>query len=130
MPNMANVTVKNKAGTDVIYVAATASAGDKSPAVWRYNEASPVIGLRPKLQLTTRDNARKDGRVIEGSFSFPVTTTVGSVTTLQATVPLRFSGTLPTNVDSATVEDAFVQFGNLIASALLRSSAAEGYSPT
>lgn len=130
MPNMANITVKNKAGTDVIYVAATPSAGDSSPAVWRQNAASGVIGRRPRLTLATRDNARKDGRVIEGSFQFPIVDTAGGVETTLATVPLRFNGTLPTNVDSADVADAFVQFGNLIASTLVRSAAEEGYSPT
>lgn len=130
MPNMANITVKNKAGTDVIYVAATPSAGDSSPAVWRLNAASAILAHRPRLTLATRDNARKNGRVIEGSFQFPVVETVGGVDVITATVPLRINGTLPTNVSSATVADAFVQFGNLLASTLIRSAAEEGYAPT
>lgn len=130
MPNMANITVKDAAGADVVYVAATPSAGDTSPAVWRQNAASATISFRPRFTLATRDNARKDGRVIDGSFSFPVVGTVGGADTLLATVPLRVSGTLPTNVSSAEVADAFVQFGNLMASTLIRSAAEEGYSPT
>lgn len=130
MPNMANITVKNKAGTDVVFVAATPSAGDSSPAVWRQNAASSAISSRPRFTLLTRDNARKDGRVIDGSFSFPVMVDVAGIPTLAATVPLRFNGTLPTNVDSAVVADAFVQFGNLLVSTLIRSVSEDGYSPT
>lgn len=32
MPSMANITVKNNAAADVIYVAQVPSAGDKTPA--------------------------------------------------------------------------------------------------
>jgi hypothetical protein len=130
MPTMASITVKNAANADVIYNAATPSAGDRSQAVWRQNAAHAVIGFRPKFGLLTRDNSRKNGRVIEGSFSFPIVAEINGVDTLVATVPLTMSGTLPTNVDAAEVADAFVQFGNLLASSLVRSSAEEGYSPT
>lgn len=130
MPTMANITVKNKAGTDVVYNAATPSAGDRSLAVWRQNAAHAIIGFRPKFGLVTRDNARKNGRVFEATFSFPVVADISGVSTLLATVPLSVSGTLPTNIDAAQAEEAFVQFGNLLVSALVRSSAAEGYAPT
>jgi len=130
MPAMANITVKNKANADVIYVAATPSAGDKSPAKWRQNAASGVIGWRPSLDVTTRDNANRNGRHMSGVYKFPITGVVNGETKLLATVPFSFDGTLPTNVDSAQVDEAFVQFGNLLASALVRSIAAEGYSAT
>lgn len=130
MPAMANIVVLNNAGTNVTYTAAAPSAGDKNPAVWRANALSTIMGNRPVLRLLTRDNARANGRVIEGSFSFPVLQTISGVETVVAKVPLVFSGTLPTNVDATSVRDAFVQFGNLIASTLVRSSAEEGYAPT
>lgn len=131
MPNMANITVKNKANADVIFNAATPSAGDRSPAVWRQNAASTIAGFRPKFSFVMRDNARKNGRLFNADMEFPVTITdANGELVLRAKVPLRASGTLPTNVSADAVHDAFVQFGNLLVSALIRASAEEGYSPT
>lgn len=131
MPTMANITVKNAANADVVYNAATASAGDRSPAIWRVNAAQTIIGLRPKFSFVTRDNARGNARLYDAEFHFPVVgTDANSNPVLLATVPLRSSGTLPTNVDAAVVKDAFVQFGNLLVSTLIRSAAEEGYAPT
>lgn len=130
MPSMANISVQNKAAATVVYVAATPSAGDRSPAVWRLSAASAVIGNRPKFQLLTRDNSRGNGRVFQASFSFPILQTIAGAETVVAKVPLSVEGTLPTNVDNTLVEDAFVQFGNLLVSALIRASASEGYAPT
>lgn len=130
MPTMANITVLNAAAANVVYTAATASAGDKSPAVWRATALSSIIGNRPRFQLVTRDNAKQNGRVFEASYSFPVLQSISGVETIVAKVPIQVSGTLPTNVDASAVNDAFVQLGNLLVSTLIRSSAAEGYAPT
>lgn len=131
MPSMANITVKNAANADVIYVASTPSAGDKVPAKWSLNAASAVIGFRPKLQATTRDSGNSKGaRILEVGFTYPVLETIGGVVQASAIVPASLSITLPTNVDSAVVADAFTQLGNLIASTLIRAVAADGYAPT
>lgn len=130
MPAISNITVKNKANVDVVYVAASPSAGDKTPAVWRANSLSPIIGNRPTFRLVTRDNAKQNGRVIEASYRYPVLATIGGVETVVAYVPMTLTGTLPTNVSADSVDDAFVQLGNLLVSTLVRNSAAEGYAPT
>lgn len=130
MPAMANITVKNAANADVVYNAATPSAGDRSPAVWRANSLQAAISLRPTFSVVTRDNAKQDGRVMQAVFKFPVVETIGGVATRTATMPFTLEGTLPTNVDAALVNDAFTQMGNLFASTLVRSAAAEGYAPT
>lgn len=130
MPSMANITVKNAALADVVYVAATPSAGDRSAAVWRANALSAVIGFRPTFSVVTRDNQKQNGRVMEAVMRFPILGTVDGNTAVIATVPFTLSGTLPTNVDSALVADAFTQLGNLIASTLMRAVASDGYSPT
>lgn len=130
MPSMANITVLNAAGGNVIYVAKVPSAGDRSPAVWTADALSTVAGFRPKLDVVTRTNGNKNGRIIEGNYAFPVTATVNGVLTLLGTVPLRFSGTLPTTLDTTVVNDAYVQFGNLLVSTLMRSAANEGYAPS
>jgi len=130
MPSMANITVKNAANADVVYVAATPSAGDRSPARWTQNAANAIIGFRPVFQVVTRDSSGKPGRIMEGSLRTPITTQVNGVETQLAVIPMTFQSTLPTNVDATLVADAFVQWGNLMASSLIRAVALEGYAPT
>lgn len=130
MPTMASITVKNAAGTDVVYVASVPSSGDRSPARWTFEAASPIFGFRPTLELTTRFNGAGNGRICEFNFVYPLTATVDGVTTLLARVPFKGSFTLPTNVDIALAYDAFVQVGNLLVSTLIRQSAQSGYAPT
>lgn len=131
MPSMANITVKNAAAADVVYTAAVPSAGDRSPAKWTANAAQSVIGFRPMVTVQTRDGGSgKPGRIMEGTFKYPVVETVNGVPTQTAIVPGSFSITLPTNVDSVVVADAYVQFGNLLASTLFRAVANDGYAPT
>lgn len=132
MPSMANITVKNAANADVVYNAATPSAGDKTPAVWRQNLASGVIAYRPELMVLTRSNSNvaKPSRIVDITFKLPVLETVSGVVTQTAIVPGSFNMAIPTNVDSALVKEAYVQFGNLLVSALLRSVMEEGYAPT
>lgn len=130
MPSMANITVKNVALADVIYVASTPSAGDKSAAVWRQNAASTIAGRRPQLTCLTRDNASKTGRHVSISLRFPVVVTENGVDRVAAVVPLNLEGVLPTNVAVSASLEAFTQFGNLLSSTLLRSVAEEGFAPT
>jgi len=128
---MANITVENVANADVVYVAATASAGDSVPAIWRLNAQSDKIAFRPLFTLLTRDNARKNGRVFRATYKFPVVTQdVNNNDTLAATIPFEVSGTLPTNIPVDSVTEAFTQLGNLLVSTLIRSAATEGYAPT
>lgn len=130
MPAMANITVLNAAAGNVVYSAATPSAGDRIPAVWRANGLSAIIGNRPRFTVATRDNAKQNGRVIDVIFVYPVLQTISGIETQVAKIPLQVTGTLPTNVDAAVVNDAFVQMGNLLVSTLIRAVAAEGYAPT
>lgn len=130
MPAMANITVKNAANVDVVYVAKVPSAGDRSPARWTFDAASPIIGFRPTLEMMTRSNGSGNGRICEFNYSFPITKVVSGETVLAGKAPFKGAFTLPTNVDGSIASDAFVQLGNLIASALIRSAAADGYAPT
>lgn len=132
MPNMADITVKNAANVDVVYVAASASAGDNVAAVWRANALSPYIAYRPEFRALTRDNGKKNGRICKFTFKFPVTgtnTTTG-LPFLVAMSPWEISGTIPTNIDASVGKDAFTQLGNLIASALMRAVAETGTAPS
>lgn len=130
MPTMASITVKDKANADVIYVAAVPSAGDKTPARWNQNAASAIAGFRPTFNCVTRDNGQGNGRIMECNFMYPHTTDVSGVDTLTAKTTAKVSVTLPSTYDSTAIADAYVQLGNLLVSALLRSVAEEGYAPT
>lgn len=130
MASIANITVKNAANADVIYVAKVGSAGDNSPAQWRCDAASAVSGNRPQFSLTTRSNAGRTVRHMRHSLVFPIIETIGGVETVVGTV--RWSGdlTILQNVSDAKVEDAVTQGGNLLVSTLFRASAKDGYAPT
>lgn len=130
MPSMANITVKNAANTDVVFSATVPSAGDRSPARWSANAASPIIGFRPVLEMTTRSNGQGNGRICEFNFVYPITKMVNGDVVLAAKVPFKGAFTLPTNADAALAADAFVQLGNLLISSLIRDSVGSGYAPT
>lgn len=132
MPNMANIIVKKADGTtDVTFNAASPSAGDLSPAVWRQNSASGIIGHRPKATLVVRDNAAKTGRVFQSAGSFPIThTDTSGKVSLIAIVPMRFEGTLPSGVTDTQLNEAVFQYGNFIVSNLFRAALTEQYAPT
>lgn len=130
MPSMANITVKNAAGTDVVYVAKVPSAGDRSPARWSFDASSPVIGFRPVFEMTTRSNGQANGRIAEFNYMLPIVQTVAGVQQLVAKVPFKGAFTMPTNVDATLASDGFVQLGNLLVSALIRDAATTGYAPT
>ena len=130
MPSMANITVKNAANADVVYVAKVPSAGDRSPCRWSLDAASAIIGHRPTLELTTRSNGSGNGRICEFNFTYPITSTVSGVTSVVAKVPFKGSFTMPTNVDATLAADGFVQVRNLLASTLIRACASEGYAAT
>lgn len=132
MPSMANITVKDSANADVVWVASVPSSGEKSPAVWRLVANSDKLQFRPTFSLSLKENGRNNGRIFSAEFKFPLAGENSDTGTpfLYATIPFNVSGTLPTNVDVATLNNAFVQFGNLLASTLVRSSASEGYAPT
>jgi hypothetical protein len=129
---MANITVKNAANADVLWTAVTPSAGDRSPAVWRSNTASDMLAYRPQFSLVLKENGRKNGRIFSAEFKWPISGTNSETGSpyLYATIPFTVSGTLPTNVDVDVLNDVFVQFGNLMVSTLIRSSAQDGYAPT
>lgn len=130
MPSMADITVKNVANADVVYVAKTPSAGDKSPAVWTQDAASPIIGFRPKLQVQTRNNGSNNGRIVEGTFSLIATDNSSGVELKTATIPIEFRVVIPTNVDYTFAREATHQWGNLMVSTLLRQVFDSGYAPT
>lgn len=127
MPNMANITVKNAANADVVYVAGSPSSGDRVPARWKQNAAGVTWASRPDFTVVARSNARGTTRIVEGMFKFPILDVDGNITDV---IPGSFTFTGVNAVDVAKINDAFVQFGNLMASVLVRSVVSEGFAPT
>lgn len=133
MPSMANITVKKADGTtDVTYVAATPSAGDKSPAVWTQNTGFPIQGFRPRFQLVTGPNGANNMRRADASFTFPITyTDPGTgLTKLNRSVDAKVTVHLPVELATTDWDQAFSQLGNLLTSSLVRDSIEEGFAPT
>ncbi len=133
MPSQVAIIVKKADGvTNITWSAATPSSGDSTPAVWRSNSVSNVMGFRPKFTLLIRDNASKTGRVFQGSVTYPhtFTDTASGKISLVATTPIRFEGTLPAGVSLTDLKEAIYQAGNLFVDALVRSALEEQYAPT
>lgn len=133
MSQMADITVKKADGTtDVVYVAATPSAGDKSPAVWTLNAFSGVQGFRPRFELTTQDNGPGTIRQMRAKFMYPSLYT-DSTTSLQKMLgSVGFDGILylPKTLTTTEWKEAWAQLGNLLCSSLVRGSAESGFAPT
>lgn len=130
MTTMADITIKAYDGlTDVVYSSQVGSAGDRSPSVWRVTAASVIPMHRPSLTLTTRDNGPKTGRLFNMVSKFPVINPENERPVIVASIPISISGTLPTNIDVAYVQEAVYQTGNLFVSQLIRDSLVSGYSP-
>lgn len=133
MPSMANITVKKADGTtDVTYVAAMPSAGDKSPARWTQNAASSILGFRPVFEIQTQFNGPGTMRQARLKFSLPVTYADASTGLNKLLKSVDFDGVvyLPVELGSDKWDEAFSQLGNLLVSSLVRDTIEAGYAPT
>lgn len=132
MPTMANITVKNAAGTDVVFVAAMPSAGDSVPARWTQNALTGVAGFRPSFELVFKNNTNGNVRRGDYKFMYPVTYTDPTSGLVKTNQVYQQTGTifLPKGLTTDQWKEGFVQCGNLLVSALIRSCAEEGYAPT
>lgn len=131
MAQIANITVKKNDGTtDMVYTALVPSAGDTVPAQWRADAASTIPAHRPTLKMLTQNNSKRNARVERISFAYPVFQTIGGVEQKIGVIPMELNATIGTNFDTAIINEAVTQFGNLVVSALIRQSMKDGYAPT
>lgn len=131
MPSMANITVKKADGTtDVVYIAKTPSAGDKSPAVWKNDSVGTVPAARPQFSLTAADNGNRKARRMRGQFFWPKTRTdmAGNVV-VQGGASSERSCLIPQDMTVAEINEFVAQEANLWAAALIKASLNEGYAP-
>ncbi|DAD51164.1 TPA_asm: coat protein [ssRNA phage SRR7976323_4] len=127
MPQMANITVKDAAGADVVLTALTPSSGDRA-ALWRYDALNTLPLLRPTYQVTTTYNGPRDARRTVVTGSYPISDPV--LATVKARIPFRLEATLPLNVDTVDTDDAVVIMQNFIKSALITEVLKSGFNAT
>lgn len=133
MPNMANITVKAANGsTDVIFTSLVASAGDKSEAQWRVTAAGASPSLQPYLRVRSQYNGARTVRRVEGSFGYheTITDSTTTLTSVKASALGSFSISVPMVLSTTAADEAAALFGNLLASALMKSVNSTGYAPT
>lgn len=133
MPSMANITVKNAAGIDVMFVQVVASAGDSSPARWELTAAANVSLGRPFAELMARPNADKTARKVIPSLTVPyLVTDVGTgLQRVAANVVFRNGEMVkPRNVPDSVVDDAVAYWAGLTSSTLWKATFSSGYAPT
>lgn len=127
---MADITIKKADGTtNVVYSTLTASAGDRSPAVWRSNSSATLRGNRTTAQMETRWNGPGTARRATVSFSAPVVRTIDAVETVVARVPIDLNVVLPEGLTDTEVIEAVEQGLNFCSAPLIRQSIAQGYAP-
>lgn len=135
MPAMADITVKKYDGTtDIVYNSVTGSGGDGMPAVWRQDtgaNAALPIGLRSVMKLWTVNNGPRTARQAKFNFVSPYALQDSTTTKFSASDRVVIEGimTIPQAIPSTNINEAIYQACNLLASSLIKSSAAAGYAP-
>lgn len=130
MPDMANITVKNVAGADVVYKAKVASAGDRSPARWTQQALNAIPAFQPSLAVGTKDSSDGKRRIADINFAYPVIQTVSGVESM--TDKVTFTGAFSASkfTIGTMTEEGAKQIGGLVASALIQEIMTSGYSAT
>lgn len=132
MPTMAGIIVKMADNvTDVTYTAASPSAGDKSPAVWKNTTVGTVLAARPTFTLVMMDNGTKKARRARTTFIWPKTRldSAGNVTVVGG-ASAESSHLIPQDMTPTEISEYVAQYSSLLNSALVRSCLNDGYSPS
>jgi len=132
MPNMANIVVKKADGsTDVTYTSVVASAGDKSEALWRNTALGASPNLQPWLRVRSQFNGPRTVRRVEGSYGYYSTyTDSNDQEQVKASVVGSFVFQVPMVANSDDASEASAQFGNILASTLMKAVNSSGFAPT
>lgn len=133
MAALADITVKKNDGTtDIVYTGVVPSSGDKVPAVWRANSVGTALAFRPEFRMMTELTGNGSSRRFTCAYSFP--SVAIDTTTSRSSVVQRgnftLTGVIPLDMPDSDVAEYISQGFNLIASALIKTSAKSGYAPT
>lgn len=131
MPNMANIVIKKSDGTtDVTYTAQQGASGDKVSARWANLTVGTTNAERPTLLVRSESNGTNTARRISGVYFWPTTSQdAGGNKVVKGGMNGAFSVLIPQNQPSADIKEQAYQFGNLLASLLIKQTFDEGFAP-
>jgi hypothetical protein len=130
MPAAADITIKKNDGTtNIVYNTVVASGGDKSPAIFRANSAPGYPGQRPEFRMTAQPNGDRTGRKMRVEYTYPTvyTDTTTSISNVLTRANVQTDVFVPANMPDADLLEFAAQFGNLMASALVKSCLSSGF---
>lgn len=134
MPNIADLSVTNDAGTAQTFTGLVGAGSDRSPARWRMDTglSGVPVAVRPVLEVFSRWNGRRDARHLEEKLVLPYYVTDGyGVSTILANCLYTASWTLPTNVPDSKVADLVKYVYDIhLKTGNLGASVKTGYAPT
>lgn len=131
MPTIANITIKKADGTtDVVWTAVQGAAGPNVPAQFRSNSVGTTVAERPTFNVKAADNGNRTARRVRCDFSWPMAVVdSGGNKRITGRASGEATMLIPQNQDAAVIKEQAYQFGNLIASAMVKASFDEGYAP-
>jgi len=131
MPQINNIVLKNKAGTDVTATVLSPSAGDSSAAKWRI-ETAAVPMARPSLELITKANRTGTVRRAIGRIRVPyaVVNPSTGLTQVVNTPAFSFEVLVGQDVPTANHEDFVAYATSFLNSPLVKASLESMIAPT
>lgn len=131
MPSIANITIKKNDGTtDIVYTTKSPSAGDTVAAIWRADSIGSAPAHQPELRLTAREANKGSSRALRSTFLYPqiATNTTTSITGVVNKAMAATDWIIPKGMSAADINEFASQYGNLLASALIKQCVKDGYS--
>lgn len=131
MANMADISVKKADGTtSITYSQVAASAGDRTPALWKCTSVGSAPAFNPSASLSSRWNEKKTARRMDFTYAYPQTATAADgSTSIVNILPINVSCVIPQGMPQNIIDEAVAQAMNLLASALIVASLKSGYAP-
>lgn len=132
MAAMADIAVKKADEvTNITYTMKVASAGDRTPAIWKSTTVGTAPAHNPSMALTSRANGDGKVRRVEFAYAYPQTA-VASDGSISIVNMFQASGSyaVPQGMPQLDLNEAVAQCNNLLASVLVKQSVKDGYAPT
>lgn len=130
MPQATNITVKNAAGTDVVFELITPSGGDGAAAVWQLTSAGTSSLSRPRAEMVSRPNADKTARKVLTALTVPYTVTDSTTQLPRVVANIVFRNgemTAPRSIPDTVIAEAVAYWAGLNASTLWKDCYKIGY---
>lgn len=133
MPTMADITVKKNDGTtDVIYTGIVPFGGPNAPAIWKNQTVGTSIGQQPEFRCSSKETKSNGVGFFDVRMTYKYPRSVSNTTTGEITVSEGFSGAVSARISqlmlTTDLNEAASQFGNLMASALIKAVLKSGRS--